>query len=212
MADVAPRFVPVPRAMPLAAVAGLHVLLVGALLFALPGVRERIAPEGVLRVEYREAPRASPPPDSPPLPRPTLRAPPAVEVPLPAIALAPEVALAATTHTAPSISGPVSAPTVEAHAPTLEPPRFDMAYLNNPPPAYPPLSRRLKEQGRVLLRVLVSTAGNAQDVELRTSSGSERLDRAAIEAVRRWRFSPARRGAETIAAWALVPIVFQLDA
>jgi protein TonB len=87
-----------------------------------------------------------------------------------------------------------------------------MAYLNNPPPAYPPLSRRLKEQGRVLLRVLVSTAGNAQDVELRTSSGSERLDRAAIEAVRRWRFSPARRGAETIAAWALVPIVFQLDA
>ena len=47
---------------------------------------------------------------------------------------------------------------------------------------------------------------------MRTSSGYERLDRAAVEAVRHWRFAPARRGTETIAAWALVPILFQLDA
>ncbi len=86
-----------------------------------------------------------------------------------------------------------------------------MSYLNNPAPAYPMVSRRLKEQGRVLLRVLVSASGDAQNVELRTSSGSDRLDRAAIDAVRHWRFAPAKRGGETIAAWALVPILFQLD-
>jgi protein TonB len=93
----------------------------------------------------------------------------------------------------------------------IEPPRYDMSYLNNPPPAYPNLSRRMKEQGRVILRVLVNASGAAEDVEVRASSGSVRLDRAAIDAVRRWRFAPARRGAETVAAWALVPILFQLD-
>ena len=58
----------------------------------------------------------------------------------------------------------------------------------------------------------MSAASDAEDVEVRTSSGSERLDRAAIDAVRRWRFAPARRGVEAIAAYALVPIVFQLNA
>jgi protein TonB len=211
MAEVAPRFVPVDRAMPLAGVAALHVAIISALLLAMPAVRERLLPATPVYVEYREAPRASPPePRS--LPRPVLVDPPVVDIPIPPIALAPEIAVAPPPRAAPSITGSVATPPGETHTAALEPPRFDMAYLDNPAPAYPPLSRRLKEQGRVLLRVLVSTAGSAQDVEVRSSSGSERLDRAAIEAVRRWRFSPARRGAETIAAWVLVPIVFQLDA
>ena len=92
------------------------------------------------------------------------------------------------------------------------PPRFDAAYLRNPEPDYPALSRRLHEEGRVVLRVLVSAEGLPQQLELRTSSGHLRLDQAALDAVRRWRFAPARRGAESLAAWVLVPLTFSLDA
>ena len=91
------------------------------------------------------------------------------------------------------------------------PPRFDAAYLQNPPPAYPPLARRMGEQGRVLLRVLVAAGGLAQQVELKTSSGSARLDQAAVDTVRRWRFVPARQGDQRVGAWVLVPISFSLE-
>jgi len=131
---------------------------------------------------------------------------------MPAIAVAPEIVVSPPSHPASAITASAAPAPAPAGDPPLEPPRYELAYLNNPAPAYPPLARRAKEQGRVVLRVFVSASGIAQDVEVRTSSGYERLDRAAMEAVRRWRFAPARRGAETIATWALVPILFQLDA
>lgn len=90
------------------------------------------------------------------------------------------------------------------------PPRFDAAYLDNPKPSYPLISRRMKEEGRVLLRVQVSANGQAADVEVHTSSGSMRLDQSALETVRRWKFVPARQGSEAVAASVLVPIVFSL--
>jgi protein TonB len=95
---------------------------------------------------------------------------------------------------------------------SLQPPRFDAAYLHNPEPDYPSLSKRLGEEGRVLLRVLVNVEGRPDQVELRQSSGHARLDQAALDTVRRWRFSPARKGSDLIAAWVLVPLSFQLDA
>jgi protein TonB len=72
------------------------------------------------------------------------------------------------------------------------------------------MSRRLSEQGRVLLRVQVEADGRAGDVQLHTSSGSPRLDQSALDTVRRWKFVPARRGQEAIAATVLVPIAFTL--
>jgi protein TonB len=89
--------------------------------------------------------------------------------------------------------------------------RFDADYLDNPSPAYPSASRRLGEQGIALLRVYVSAQGLAETVELKASSGFARLDQAAQEAVSRWRFVPARRGEQAVAAWVQVPITFQLD-
>jgi protein TonB len=89
--------------------------------------------------------------------------------------------------------------------------RFDAAYLANPKPAYPPASRRLGEEGRVVLRVFVAADGLAQMVEIRQPSGFARLDAAAADAVARWRFVPARRGERAVAAWVLVPIVFNLE-
>jgi protein TonB len=62
----------------------------------------------------------------------------------------------------------------------------------------------------VLLHVFVEASGAASRVEVRSSSGFERLDRAAVAAVGRWKFVPARQGTDAVAAWVLVPIVFSL--
>lgn len=102
---------------------------------------------------------------------------------------------------------PVAAPPV---LPSAEPPRFDLAYLENPSPRYPPISRRTGEKGRVVLRVRVTSDGTVEALNVQQSSGFTRLDEAALEAVRRWRFAPARSGGQAVSGIALVPIDFQL--
>jgi protein TonB len=104
----------------------------------------------------------------------------------------------------------VAATTPMRPASDVTPPRFDAAYLDNPPPAYPAPARRLGEQGRVVLRVHVSAEGLPRDIETAASSGSVRLDSAARAAVERWRFVPARQGGQSVAAWVLVPLNFSL--
>ncbi len=90
-------------------------------------------------------------------------------------------------------------------------PQFNAAYLENPPPNYPPQSKRRHEEGTVLLRVYVSALGTAEKVELNTSSGWPRLDQAAKDTVRDWRFVPANQGGKSVAAWVNVPINFSLE-
>ncbi|WP_231874430.1 energy transducer TonB [Azoarcus sp. KH32C] len=97
-----------------------------------------------------------------------------------------------------------------APAPTT-PVRFDAAYLNNPAPAYPPLSRRMREEGKVMLRVQVTAEGLPARVEVAESSGSGRLDQAAREAVQRWRFVPAKQDGHAVEAGVIVPIIFKLE-
>jgi protein TonB len=62
-----------------------------------------------------------------------------------------------------------------------------------------------------VLRVLVSAGGGAEQVAIRTSSGFERLDAAALETVKQWKFVPARQGDRSVPAWVLVPISFSLE-
>jgi len=83
-------------------------------------------------------------------------------------------------------------------------------YLRNPKPGYPAASRRLGEQGTVYLRVFVTMAGEAKRVDLKTTSGFPRLDRAALESVQNWKFVPAKRDDKPVDAWVLVPIKFSL--
>lgn len=90
-------------------------------------------------------------------------------------------------------------------------PRFDVAYLHNPKPPYPLLARRRGDEGRVVLRVQVSAAGLAEQVQLHRSSGNDSLDEAALNTVRNWRFVPAQRGDTPVAASVLVPITFKLE-
>lgn len=103
------------------------------------------------------------------------------------------------------------APRAAVEATALEPPDFKAAYLDNPRPDYPALSKRYREQGKVLLRVHVSAAGAVQQVELHSSSGWPRLDRAAEEAVRAWRFVPANRSGAPVPGWVIVPLNFTLE-
>lgn len=98
---------------------------------------------------------------------------------------------------------------VASVAPTL--PGFSAAYLRNPAPRYPVAARRAGEQGTVTLRVLVQRDGQPARVDVEKSSGSAHLDAAALEAVKVWRFVPARQGADAIESWVLVPIVFRLE-
>lgn len=107
---------------------------------------------------------------------------------------------------------PKAPPVVEKIAEQkIEPPRFGVSYLNNPAPDYPPTSRRLGEEGRVLIKVLVSADGAAENVQIEKTSGSERLDNAAINAVKQWRFIPAKRNNEALSAYVIVPVKFSLD-
>jgi protein TonB len=148
-----------------------------------------------------------------PVPTPTLERP-HIDVVAPEVTIvtpAPEAAIAPPTVSA---TPPAAAPAVKAPTAPPEPvtpPRFDASYLKNPPPVYPAASRRLREQGTVVLRVLVSQQGTAADVLVENSSGSAQLDAAAMNAVRHWRFVPARRGSESIDAWVLVPVGFELQ-
>lgn len=206
-------------------VVGLHML---ALLTAFGSVTRPLLPQALPTLTVRVI---EPQPVSPRLDEPrTLDRPKEVARPRPARASAPTPALAEkawppqsalppAANEAPSMtpdSVPVPSGRSAAATPTPAPPptvaaRFEADYLKNPKPIYPVASRRLGEEGRVLLRVRVSAEGLPVLVEIKQSSGFPRLDEAARAAVERWRFVPARQGSETIESSVLVPLQFTLD-
>lgn len=206
-----------------AAVVGVHVLLVAAIAHMNPEVRRALTP---IMVSFISPPEPQPK-IVPPRPRPVMQAsspaplaPARLSAPMPAPvteSLPQAISIPTPPRAAePVPAAPAPAPVLAAPAPLPAPPtflapRFDAAYLNNPAPVYPALSRRIGERGRVLLRVFVNADGTTREVQVRTSSGSARLDQAAKEAVDRWRFVPARQGDEAVSAWVLVPISFQLE-
>ena len=104
---------------------------------------------------------------------------------------------------------PVAAP--PAPEPVVEPPRFNADYLSNPPPAYPLSVRRRGIEGTVLVRAEVAASGECLRAELKKTSGHGLLDQAALEAVKKWRFVPAKRGSQAVVAWVEVPITFKLE-
>lgn len=91
------------------------------------------------------------------------------------------------------------------------PPSSDADYLNNPAPSYPRMSRRMGEQGTVVVKVFINAEGRAEKAVIRTSSGYSRLDESALETVKRWRFVPGKRAGQAEAMWFNVPIRFLLD-
>lgn len=211
------------RSVALSAVAALHgaALLVA---FGLAVRPELVRPLQALSVRLLEIaptpPRSEPAPPKPPVAVPVparkpLPAPPPVVVAAPSAAVAPSfaVAPAPAAHPAdvPAASPAPATPVAAARGEARSEARFDADYLRNPKPVYPPMSRRLGEEGKVVLRVRVSAQGLALAVDVRQSSGYARLDEAARAAVERWRFVPAQQGGEAVEATVLVPLAFALD-
>lgn len=95
--------------------------------------------------------------------------------------------------------------------PVVELPRFDVAYLANPPPSYPASARRRGIEGTVTIAARVGAGGEAKELKLAASSGDSALDSAAMEAVRDWRFVPARRGEQAVESWVRIPVVFRFN-
>ncbi|MGB7739985.1 MAG: energy transducer TonB [Steroidobacteraceae bacterium] len=88
---------------------------------------------------------------------------------------------------------------------------WKMKLLEMKPPVYPPRCLRLGIEGTVRLRVLVGEDGRPQDAAIGRSSGDAGLDQAALDAVRTWRFEPAKRDGVPLRAWCIVPITFSLQ-
>lgn len=203
-----------PRGFGMALVVVVHLAVLAALL-RIEAVRSAIADSAPLFVSFitSEPPKveALPPPvlpkivpkkepprlittDSPATSRIEFVAPPQPTEP---VVVVPEVTAAVTAPMPPVAFTPKLISQVE--------------YIRAPQVEYPAISRRLGEQGRVLLRVLIDRGGRAERVEIQKSSGSPRLDEAAIKAAREALYRPYSENGETIPVWALVPTRFELS-
>lgn len=105
----------------------------------------------------------------------------------------------------------VAAPAAPPAPPKVELPSSDADYLQNPKPPYPPISKRLGEQGKVVIRVLINVNGTADKGEIKRSSGFDRLDQTALNTVLRWRYVPGKRAGVAETMWFDVPINFVLE-
>jgi len=113
-------------------------------------------------------------------------------------------------NTSPNTAQPSAAPN-QILPSKIDLPSSDAAYLNNPKPPYPALSRRLGEQGKVVIRVLIGADGKAQQAQVHSSSGFDRLDQAGLQTVLKWQFEPGKRGGAPEAMWFNVPLIFKMD-
>lgn len=198
-----------PERIGLGITVAMHALAAAALLSYEPA-RKALLSAAPIMIEILSPPRVEPPKPAPPadLPRPKpvsrqIERP--VELPiLVAPAQAPSPVMAPPTPPAPVVEAPPAPLPVSA-------PVFSAQYLQNPAPPYPGLSRRMGEQGKVVLRVHVTPGGAADEVQVRSSSGSARLDESARDTVKTWKFVPAKRGPEAVPAWVLIPISFRLQ-
>ncbi|MCI3945269.1 Ferric siderophore transport system, periplasmic binding protein TonB [Pseudomonas syringae] len=112
----------------------------------------------------------------------------------------------------PAVPAPAAAPAPAAPpAPKpVTPASASAGYLHNPAPEYPSLAMRRGWEGTVLLRVHVLASGKPGEIQIQKSSGRDQLDDAALAAVKRWSFVPAKQGDVAQDGWVSVPIDFKI--
>ncbi|HDS1737323.1 MULTISPECIES: energy transducer TonB [Pseudomonas] len=159
-----------------------------------PPVVEPPPPPVVDELAAKPAPKPVPKPKpKPPTPKPVAKPEPKpVETPPPPVAA----------PAPPAPPAPKPAP--------VTPPSANAAYLKNPAPEYPQLAQRRGWEGTVLLRVEVMASGKPGQIQIQKSSGRQALDDAALAAVKRWSFVPAKQGDVAQSGWVSVPIDFKL--
>ena len=214
----------------LSAIAAVHVFLLAAIVISgTDEIRPHIEPPAVVGVLVSES---TPPAPKAPKPLPVERPKPNAELrvakqrtvkprPMPAPAFKPALAVpsehAISAPPSPStskteeaaIAPPApAAPTAVPASEAITPPRTDAKALNNPEPIYPPVSRRLGEHGRVELDIYILADGSVGEIKLKRSSGYDRLDQSAMDAVRRWHYIPAHKGNQPIPYRYVQPVSF----
>lgn len=227
---------PMRRVLPLLLIVLLHLGLFVLLRNGLLPRPESVEPLGVITAMLFPPEPDAPAPVVQPAVRPAVRVRPAVvrpavvprrpapalqvpasstAAPLPAatVAVAPTPS-AAIESAAPAPAIPATPALPAALAPVDTGPKTlssGVQYLQAPRPDYPAQSKRLGEEGRVVLRVLVDRQGLAERIEVQKSSGFDRLDEAARQAVQQARFKPHLADGRPVAVFAIVPITFRLD-
>jgi len=161
-------------------------------------------------VTLMELPDEPPPPAPPPSEPPPPDAPPPVArivAPTPMVALPERPVLSA-----PPAVQPAATPAPPRPTPAVAPPApenlgdLTARVTFRPTMRIPRESQRLREEGTVLLSVLLSPEGRVIDISLARSCGFPRLDRAALEYVRDWRWSPFLKNGQPVMVRGMVPI------
>ncbi|MFO1339208.1 MAG: energy transducer TonB [Burkholderiaceae bacterium] len=187
-------------------------------LMQLQPVRDAVAELAPLVVDIVAPTPPAPPPASPPPPVAPRVLPPPPAPPVLATAPVAEPAPAAMVvpPPPPEPAAPAAVATAAPEAPPAPSaprsiPATAVSYLEPPAPVYPLASRRLGEQGEVLVRVEIGTDGRTRQLLVARSSGSPRLDNAALAAVRAARFRPYTDNGVPLVVWTTVPIQFELE-
>lgn len=204
---------------PLALIVAGHALLIYAIYSGLLHRAVAIALPAEVFVSFVAAPQPKPRPAQVPLAKVPTLPPPSITPPPTIVNIAPlENAISAP---APSAAAEKPAPVAVAAAaapaaaapPAPAVPRTitsGVEYLRAPQPDYPALSKRMGEQGKVVLRILVSEKGLPDQVLVQTSSGFARLDEAGRQAALRALFKPHYEDGRPVAVFVIVPLNFQL--
>ncbi len=189
------------RRLFMAAMLGLHgVAIVG--LLNIGAVRESVAEAApIFLAVLAPPPPVTPPGPLPPPPPRSVPTPPHLTLPL----IAPEPSPSPSPMVAQAAPTPAPAPAVR----TI--PASAVQYLTPPSPVYSAMSRRMKETGKVVVRVFIDEQGLPRDVQVSQSAGFARLDDAAVAAVRKTRFKPCIENGAAVAGWAFIPIEFELE-
>jgi len=191
----------------------------------LPVVPPQIPP---MTIEFSQPapPVVEPPPPPPPPPPPVVEPPPPIvdelaakpapkpiPKPKPVVKPAPKPVPKAVEQppAPPQPPAPVAAPPAPAAPAPVTPASANAAYLKNPAPEYPSLAQRRGWEGTVLLRVQVLPSGKPGEIQIQKSSGRQQLDDAALNAVKRWSFVPAKQGDVAQVGWVSVPIDFKIN-
>ncbi|WP_016705045.1 energy transducer TonB [Pseudomonas chlororaphis] len=161
-----------------------------------PPVEDELAvkpppPKPISKPKLQPKPKPVPKPEPKPAPKPVQQQPAPPQPAAPVAAPAP-----------PAPPAPAPAPVTPASA--------NAAYLKNPAPEYPSLAQRRGWEGTVLLRVHVLASGKPGEIQIQKSSGRQQLDDAALSAVKRWSFVPAKQGDVAQDGWVSVPIDFKI--
>lgn len=125
---------------------------------------------------------------------------------------APQPVAAAPAAAEPQAAAPAAPPAPPAPAAPAPPKTVSgVEYIQPPQPDYPPIAKRMGEEGRVMLRVLVNDHGRPEKVDVQKSSGFARLDEAARQAALRAMFKPHLEDGKPVAVYALIPINFSIQ-